>query len=85
METGRKKEIIYQPVVQSNEDDAANRATSFYAEKADEPLNESNRGGYGNGEGCCATCIETLFCCNLLASCFNNWCLCFRNCEDCCN
>lgn len=84
MEQSRKKEIIYQPVLQSSNEDA-NKSTNFYTEKAEEPLNESNRGGYGNGNGCCADCIEALLCCNLLASCFNNWCLCCRYCEDCCD
>ena len=26
-----------------------------------------------NSRGFCGACIEALFCCNLCASCFNNW------------
>ncbi|CAF1006207.1 unnamed protein product [Brachionus calyciflorus] len=34
--------------------------------------------------GFCGPCIEALFCCNLCASCFNNWCFCCRNIQNCC-
>lgn len=39
-----------------------------------------------NGEaGECGPCLETIRCCNLCASCFNNWCLCCRNVKNLCS
>ena len=51
-----------------------------YIKRTIEPL-QARPGG--EGEGCYDRCIKFLFCCNLCASCFNNWCVCFRFCRDC--
>lgn len=71
MEFDRK--VIYQPVLQTEEP----KSTSIYTEKSEEPLNIRK-----GAEGCCADCIEGLYCCNLLASCnktiiFTDYCFIF--------
>lgn len=75
--TGRQ--VIYKPVLtepkQANDLEQIEINSSTLVEK----------GSYRNDDGCCSTCIETLFCCNLCASCINNWCLCCRNCQECLN
>lgn len=35
--------------------------------------------------GECGPCVETIRCCNLCASCFNNWCFCCRNVKNFCS
>lgn len=46
---------------------------NFYVQ-SEEPLKKE----IGKGENW-TFCVDTMRCCNLCASCLNNWCLCYRN------
>ncbi|CAF0708868.1 unnamed protein product [Brachionus calyciflorus] len=72
MDSSLNKDVVYSPILSEPK-------SLLEIEEEKDSILKLQRGSD------CGPCIETLFCCNLCASCFNNWFLCCENCKECCS